>query len=154
MAHIGSIGTQKQAASAFINALATLTTSTAPLAAYAAKRAFSVPNWWTVPPAPRLISISTREMLAWWQVLASNYHKVSRFGFIAGIAKKDNQPIHNATIRLYYEPTGIMIEQQQTDILGAFRFDRLDHTAHDFQVIAQHETLNAQVFAHLTPTKA
>lgn len=153
MAHIGSIGTQTRAASAFINALVTMTATTGKRSAYAAFNAFSAPSWWNAPPPARINTLSIREQLAWWQVLASDFHRVSRAGFIAGIAKQDGLPLPGATIRLYYEPTGVMIEQQRASASGSFHFDRLDPNANDFQIIAQHETLNAQIFAHLTPAK-
>lgn len=153
MAHIGSIGTQTRPASAFLSALVTMTAATGKKSAYAAFNAFSAPSWWNAPPPARINTFSIREPLAWWQVLASDFHRVSRAGFIAGIAKQDGLPLPGATVRLYFEPTGIMIEQQRANDSGAFRFERLDPTAPDFQIIAQHGTLNAQIFAHLTPTK-
>ncbi len=152
MAHMGAIGKISASLGRSRATIVTLATPPAGKLAKCAFRPFVQAARWQTPPHGKPTNSARREILAWWLEDITTIHRASRRGSLSGVVRLEGVPQPGQLVNLIYTNTGQIINTMKTNALGAFRFDGLDQAAAVYMVIAKSDTLNAQVFDHLTPS--
>lgn len=109
-------------------------------------------DWWVGVSYKRTELVSYRIRLASYvSSVTTTYAPIPVNGAISGTVVVSGAPVSYCIVRLYWRPTGQLIEQTKADIFGAFSFSDLNPDSNNYYVLAITDDHNAIIFDTITP---